>query len=155
LGYQAVAVDAKLEALKQFWGRAAPVTEIAKKLGVSRDSIYTWAHEAEELVREHFGRARPGPRGSRADAVARLQEENARLRDAISVLSEQVAALSRVSRLTVDVSRQPGLVRPAACPHCGAEKVWRNGRYSTREGPVQRFLCRECRRSVFVVKRGP
>lgn len=155
MGYQPVSVDTKLEALRQFWGRTAPVTEIAKRVGISRDSIYTWAHMAEEVMREHFARGHPGPGGRRADAVAKLEEENARLREKVAVLSEQLTALSQVSHLTVDVSRQPGLVRPAACPHCGAEKVWRNGRYLTREGPVQRFLCRECRRSVFVVKKGP
>jgi len=36
---------------------------------------------------------------------------------------------------------QKGLPR---CPECGSNRVWKDGVRRTREGPIQRWLCREC-----------
>jgi len=36
---------------------------------------------------------------------------------------------------------QKGLPR---CPECGSTRVWKDGVRRTREGPIQRWLCRDC-----------
>jgi len=40
----------KVQAVKEFWSGLA-VTEIAKRHGVSRDSVYRWAKRAEEAMK--------------------------------------------------------------------------------------------------------
>lgn len=34
------------------------------------------------------------------------------------------------------------------CPHCGSDKLHRNGMTYTRQGPVQRYYCRSCHRNT-------
>jgi integrase len=33
---------------------------------------------------------------------------------------------------------------PISCPECSSTRFWRDGVRKTREGPIQRYICREC-----------
>lgn len=40
------------------------------------------------------------------------------------------------------VNEEP--LQSPSCPQCGSQKVWKDGLRKTRQGDVQRWLCREC-----------
>ncbi len=150
--YREVDTGIKMEILKQYWSNDSKVTSIARKYGVSRESIYTWAKEAEKTIQDLFNKARPGPA---LDEHEKLVIENRRLKQQLQDMSEEYQRLSQNSQLRPAKLRTGGEVRPGVCPSCSHDKVWRNGFYSTNEGLTQRFSCAKCRASVYLVKKTP
>jgi len=141
-----------MEILKQYWSKDSKVISIARKYDVSRESIYTWAKEAEKTIQDLFNKTRPGPA---LDEHEKLVIENRRLKQQLQDMSEEYQRLSQNTQLRPAKLRTEGEVRPGVCPSCGHEKVWRNGFYSTHEGLTQRFSCANCRASVYLVKKTP
>jgi len=150
--YREVDTETKLDILKQYWSKDRKVTDLAKRYRVSRESIYTWAREAEQILKDQFDKKRPGPGLNEQDA---LLQENQQLKQQLQHLSEDYQRLSQHSQLKPARLRTGGEVRPGACPSCGHEKVWCNGSYSTRQGQTQRFTCAKCSESVYLVKKTP
>jgi len=150
--YRKINLDLKLEILKKYWGKSTKVATLARQYKVSRDSIYSWAREAEQALINFFQAKRPGPA---LDELKKLRLENQLLKQKPSDLSDEYERLSQYSQLRPAKSRTAGEIRPNTCPHCGHDKVWRNGYYQTSRGPVQRFICASCREAVYLVKKTP
>lgn len=150
--YREVDTDTKLEILKQYWSKDSKVMTIARNYGVSRESIYTWAREAERTIKNLFNKKRPGPA---LDEQAKLIVENKQLKQQLQVVSDDYQKISHYSQLRPAKLRTGGEIRPGVCPSCGHDKVWRNGFYSTSQGSAQRFSCAKCKASVYLVKKTP
>lgn len=150
--YREVDTDTKMEILKQYWSKDTKVMSLAKKYGVSRESIYVWAREAEKTIRDLFEKKRPGPV---LDEQAKLIAENEQLKQQLQDVSYEYQVLSQYSQLKPTKVRSGGEVRPGVCPTCGHDKVWRNGSFSTSQGITQRFSCAKCKAKVYLVKKTP
>lgn len=150
--YREVDTETKLEILKKFWSKDSKVMSIAKEYKVSRESIYTWAKEAESTLKELFEKKRPGPALGEQE---KLLMENEQLKQQLQDVSDDYQALSQYSQLRLAQLRTGGEIRPGVCPSCGHDKVWRNGFYSTSKGTTQRFSCARCKASVYLVKKTP
>lgn len=150
--YREVDTDTKVEILKQYWAKDSKVKTLARDYGVSRESIYTWAREAEKTIKDFFNKKRPGPT---LDEQAKLVVENEQLKQQLQVVSDEYQRLSQFSQLRPAKLRTGGEVRPGVCPSCGHDKIWRNGFYVTSKGATQRFSCAKCKASVYLVKKTP
>ena len=152
MSYREVDTDTKLEIVKQYWSKDSKVTSLSKKYGVSRESIYVWGREAEKTIKDLFDKKRPGPV---LDDQAKLVAENKQLKQQLQGLSDDYQKLSQYSQLRPTKLRTGGGIRPAICPSCGHDKVWRNGSFSTSQGITQRFCCAKCKAKVYLVKKTP
>ncbi|MEW5921503.1 MAG: transposase [Bacillota bacterium] len=150
--YREVDADTKVEILKQYWSEDSKVMGLAKKYGVSRESIYVWAREAERTIKDLFNKKRPGPV---LDDQAKLIAENKQLKQQLQDMSYDYQRLSQNSQLKPANLRTGGEIRPGVCPTCGHDKVWRNGFFSTSQGITQRFCCAKCKAKVYLVKKTP
>lgn len=149
--YREVDADTKMEILKQYWSKDSKVMSLAKQYGVSRESIYVWAREAEKTIRDLFENKRPGPA---LDEQTKLIAENEQLKQQLQDVSDDYQVLSQHSQLRPAKVRGAE-VRPGVCPTCGHDKVWRNGSFSTSQGITQRFCCARCKAKVYLVKKTP
>jgi len=152
VSYREVDTETKVEVLKQYWAKDSKVKALSESYGVSRESIYTWAREAEKAMNDFFDKKRPGPT---LDKQAKLIVENEQLKQQLQDMSYNYQLLSQYSQLKPAKLRTGGEVRPSVCPSCGHDKVWRNGFYSTSKGSTQRFSCAKCKVSVYLVKKTP
>jgi transposase-like protein len=118
--YREVELDTKLEILKKYWSKNVKATALARQYNVSRDSIYSWAREAEQVLIDFFQSKRPGPT---LDELEKLRLENQILKQEVLDLSDKYEKLSQYSQLRLAQSRTAGEIRPAICPHCGHDKV--------------------------------
>lgn len=69
------------------------------------------------------------------------------VRSASYVAASNSATRNRAPRSQHDrrIQRQPMTMKqPPACPECGSTRVWRDALRKTGQGPVQRYLCRDC-----------
>jgi transposase-like protein len=150
--YREVDANTKVEILKQYWSEDSKVMSLAKKYGVSRESIYVWAREAEKTIKDLFNKKRPGPV---LDDQAKLIAENKQLKQQLQDVSYNYQRLSQYTQLKPANLRTGGEIRPGVCPSCGHDKVWRNGSFSTSQGITQRFCCAKCKAKVYLVKKTP
>ena len=144
------------------------IQSIAKKHGISRPSVYAWTGEALDALEEALKPAKRGPKfkKDKVDAKDKTIEEQkekvAKLEDIISEKEKQIEDLK--GKLNF---QKNSLTRPLKCPHCGFEKIYKNGTYNIKperlfehlrkdkeiEITVQQFICPYCRRSVYKQKK--
>jgi len=144
------------------------IQSIAKKHGISRPSVYAWTGKALDTLEQAL---KPGKRGpkfkkGRVDvkdkAIEEQKQKIAELDDIISEKEKQIKNLR--GRINLQKNSLP---RPSKCPHCGFEKIYRNGTYKIKperfleqlkkdkeiEIITQQFICPYCRSSVYRQKK--
>jgi len=144
------------------------IEPLAKKHKVSRPSIYAWTKKALDTLEQAL---KPGKRGpkckkGRVDvkdkAIEEQKQKIAELDDIISEKEKQIKNLKGKINL-----QKNSLPRPSKFPHCGFEKIYKNGTYKIRlerlleqlkkdqeiEITVQQFICPYCRSSVYRQKK--
>jgi len=144
------------------------IQRAARKHGVSRPSVYAWTQKALDILEQAL---KPGKRGpkckkGKVDAKDKFIEEQkekiAELKDIISEKEKQIKNLRGKINL-----QKNSLPRPLKCPHCGFEKIYKNGTYKIKlerffeqlkkdkeiEITVQQFICPYCRSSVYRQKK--
>jgi len=139
------------------------IQSIAKKHGISRPSVYTWTGEALDALEQALKPGKRGPkfRKGKVDVKDKVIEEQkekiARLEGVIERKEKQIRNLRGKINLQKDT-----LPRPSRCPHCGFEKIYKNGTYKIRperlfeqlkkdkeiEITVQQFICPYCKSAV-------
>ena len=144
------------------------IQRVARKHGVSRFSIYAWTKKALDTLEQTLKPGKRGPKFKKGrvdvkDKVIEEQKEKiAELDDIISEKEKQIKDLKRKLNL-----QKNSLPRPSRCPHCGFEKIYKNGTYKIRperfleqlkkdqeiEITVQQFICPYCRSSVYRQKK--
>jgi len=139
------------------------IQTIARKHKVSRPSIYAWTQKALDTLEKTLKPEKRGPKFKKAkvDAKDKLIEEQKmkieELNDIISEKEKQIKNLGNKIAL-----QKNSLLRPSQCPHCGFEKIYKNGTYKIKperffeqlkdkeiEITVQQFICPYCRSSVY------
>ncbi|MEA1964156.1 MAG: helix-turn-helix domain-containing protein [Candidatus Aerophobetes bacterium] len=140
------------------------IQPIAKKYKVSRPSIYVWRKRALGSLEQALKPDKRGPKFKKGkvnakDKVIEEQKEKiGKLNDIISEKEKQIKNLRNKIAL-----QKNSLSRPSKCPHCGFEKIYKNGTYKIKpeklfeqlkkgkeiEIITQQFICPYCRSSVY------
>jgi len=138
MSYRNITPEKKVQVVKDAWA-SKNIAQVAKKYGVTRDSIYSWMKQAERAMQDHFFRQHPGK------SPVSLQEEN-------RVLREQIKGLSKVyHKIAQGREPIPLTEKPPACPKCGSLRVRKSGQvYTKRYGFRQRYSCNNCTHSVYI-----
>jgi len=144
------------------------IQAVARKHGVSRPSIYAWIKKALDTLEQAL---KPGKRGpkfkkGRVDVKDKaIEEQKMKIAELDNIISEKE---KQIKNLKGKINLQKNsLPRPSRCPHCGFEKIYKNGTYKIRperfleqlkkdqeiEITVQQFICPYCRSSVYRQKK--
>jgi len=134
-----IPLETKVEAMEKTL-TLTNVATVAKEMGISPDSIYTWFNERiVKKLSELLQNDKPGPKP--------------KLRPNTSRTSEQPLPFTNIDYVD----------RPSHCPECGSPTVWKNGfywvknwsrflltRFMPRDSKVaiRRYLCGECRKPI-------
>ncbi len=145
------------------------IQRVARKHGASRPSIYAWTQKALDILEQAL---KPGKRGpkfkkGKVDAKDKVIEEQKEKIAELNALIEQKE--KQIKNLRGKISLQKNsLPRPLKCPHCGFEKIYKNGTYKIEperffehllkkdkeiEIIIQQFICPYCRSSVYTPKK--
>ena len=143
--------------MEVFSGR--PITEVAEDYGVHRTTVYRWLKKARAAIENELST------DQEQDSVDRKGRSRQSSVLEVSRLNNELKKKQQENRYLkkkIRVSSQPD-PRPAACPECGCEKLYKNGAYYTslehlipssfREKadiPVQRFVCPSCNHSTYL-----
>ena len=149
--------------------RGDKVQRVARKYGLSRPSIYAWTRKALDTLEQALKPAKRGPKWKKGKvdakdkAIEEQKEKVAELNDIISEKEKQIKNLKGKLNL-----QKNSLPRPSMCPHCGFEKIYKNGTYKIKperlfellkkdnkeiEIIIQQFICPYCRNSVYTPKK--
>jgi len=144
------------------------IQPVAKRHGVSRPSIYAWTQKALDTLEQALKPEKRGPKckKGKVDTKDNLIEEQKKkieeLNDIVSEKEKQIKSLR--GKINLQKNSRP---RPLKCPHCGFEKIYKNGTYKIKperffevlkkdqeiEITVQQFICPYCRSSVYPPKK--
>jgi len=144
------------------------IQRVARKQGVSRPSVYAWTQKASHALEKTLKPEKRGPKckkgkvDAKDKAIEEQKEKIAELRDIISEKEKQIKNLRGKINL-----QKNSLPRPSKCPHCGFEKIYKNGTYKIKperffeqlkkdkevEIIIQQFICPYCRSSVYRQKK--
>lgn len=90
---QKFTAEFKREAVRLLQTSGKPAAVVARELGIPRNRIYKWAHDADSKGAEAFrGSGRPK---TAADELSVLKRENARLLEDIEILKKASAYFAR------------------------------------------------------------
>ena len=140
------------------------IQRVARKHGVSRPSVYAWTQKALDILEQALKQEKRGPKckKGKVDAKDKLIEEQREKIEELKDIIEQKE--KQIKNLTGRINLQKNsLPRPSKCPHCGFEKIYKNGTYKIKperffeqlkkdketEIIVQQFTCPYCRSSVY------
>jgi len=144
------------------------IQPVAKKHGVSRPSIYAWTKKALDTLEQTL---KPGKRGpefkkGRVDVKDKaIEEQKEKIEELNNIISEKEKQIKDLKgKLNLQKNSLP---RPSQCPHCGFEKIYKNGTYKIKperlfeqlrkdeemEIAIQQFICPYCRSSVYTPKK--
>jgi len=144
------------------------IQSVAKKHGVSRPSIYAWTKKALDTLEQTLKPAKRGPKFKKGKVDTRdkaIEEQKEKIEELNNIISEKE---KQIKNLKGKINLQKnGLPRPSRCPHCGFEKIYKNGTYKIRperfleqlkkdqqiEIITQQFICPYCRSSVYRQKK--
>jgi len=140
------------------------IQSIARKHRVSRPSVYAWTQKALDTLEQALKPEKRGPKfkKGRVDAKDKvIEEQKMKIEELNDIISEKE---KQIKNLRGKISLQKNsLPRPSKCPHCGFQKIYKNGTYKIKpdrfleqlkkdkeiEITVQQFICPYCRSSVY------
>lgn len=131
-----------------------PISNVARKYGVNRTSLYRWLEISRGAIRLRLGTTAPAPSGQ--TEVRHLEKKIVALELKLERKNEQIKTLRKSARK----KNEPDS-RPQKCPECGCEKIYKSGTYHhplskiippevyfEKKIPVKRFVCPSCRNSI-------
>lgn len=84
----------KLEAVELLEAGDKSAEQLARELGVRRNSIYKWQKELQQKGEDAFSNKR-GPKPPAEAELARLKRENERLQEEVEILKKAAAYFAR------------------------------------------------------------
>ena len=141
------------------------IQRVARRHKVSRPSVYAWTQKALDILEQALKPGKRGPKckkgkvDTKDETIEEQKEKIAKLNDIISEKEKQIKNLKGKINL-----QKNSLPRPLKCPHCGFEKIYKNGTYKIKperffeqllkkdkeiEITIQQFICPYCRSSVY------
>jgi len=161
-GYRYVPIKEKVLIISQIIA-GGKIQLVADKHRVSRPSVYAWTQRALDALNEALKPDKRGPKLKKANfdvrdkVIKEQKEEIDRLEDIIKKKEKEIENL----RGKMDLQKKD-IPRPLKCPHCGFEKIYKNGTYKIKmdkfleklkqgeekEIVVQQFICPYCKSSV-------
>jgi transposase-like protein len=150
--YVVIDINRKKEIVRRYW-LGDKVSEIARKYNVSRYSVRTWSHMADEAIINILEE-----RGH-TDRIEELEKEVKELKEKLESVGKQYNKLSQFSQMIkgFDVFE----IEPLICDECGCTTLWKNGKVirkedgKPRDGLVQRYTCSNCKANIYIVKKKP
>ena len=139
------------------------IQTIARKYKVSRPSVYAWTQKALGILEQALKPGKRGPKCKKGKVDAKdetIEEQKMKIEELDDITSEKE---KQIKNLRNKIALQKNsLLRPSKCPHCGFEKIYKNGTYKIKperlfeglkkdkgiEITVQQFICPYCRSSV-------
>lgn len=139
------------------------IQPIAKKYKVSRPSIYLWRKRALGSLEEALKPDKRGPKFKKGKVDAKdkvIEEQKEKIEKLVNIISEKEKQIKNL-RGKLNLQKN-SLSRPLKCPHCGFEKIYKNGTYKIKperfleqlkkdkeiEIIIQQFICPYCKSSV-------
>jgi len=140
------------------------IRALARKQGVSRPSIYAWTGKALDTLEQALKPEKRGPKCKKGKVDAKdetIEVQKKKIEELVNIISEKE---KQIKNLKEKINLQKNsLLRPSRCPHCGFEKIYKNGTYKIKperffellkndqevEITVQQFICPYCRSSVY------
>ena len=140
------------------------IQRVARRHKASRPSVYAWTQKASDILEQALKLGKRGPKfkkgkvDTKDETIEEQKEKIVKLNDIISEKEKQIKNLKGKRNL-----QKNSLPRPLKCPHCGFEKIYKNGTYKIKlerfieqqlkkdqqmEIAIQQFICPYCRRSV-------
>jgi len=136
----------------------------AGKHGVSRPSVYAWTGKALDTLEQALKPAKRGPKYKKGKVDAKdetIEKQKEKIEKLVNIISEKEKQIKNL-RGKINLQKN-SLPRPSRCPHCGFEKIYRNGTYKIKperfleqlkkgkeiEIIIQQFICPYCRSSVY------
>jgi len=144
------------------------IQRVAGRHKVSRPSVYAWTQKALDILEQALKPGKRGPKFKKGEVdtkdklIDEQKEKVGKLEDIISEKEKQIENLKEKINL-----QKNSFPHPSKCPHCGFEKIYKNGTYKIRperfleqlkkdqeiEITVQQFICPYCRSSVYRQKK--
>ena len=94
----------KVEAVRQCDESGKPVTQVARDLDISVHQLYRWREDVLKQADGAFpGSGRRGPHSE----LARLRQDNARLREELDLLKKALTFFARASQVDTSTSLAP------------------------------------------------
>ncbi len=84
----------KIEAVQLLESSDRPAEQLARELGVRRNSLYKWQKELRLKGDQAFSN-KPGPKPPAEAELARLKAENERLQEEVEILKKAAAYFAR------------------------------------------------------------
>lgn len=84
----------KIEAVRLLEAGEKTGEQLARELGIRRNSLYKWQKELS-LKGDNAFSNRPGPKSSNDDELAKLKRENERLQEEVEILKKAAAYFAR------------------------------------------------------------
>jgi len=161
-GYKFISIKEKILIVSQVIA-GEKIQLVADKYRVSRPSVYTWTQKALGALEKALKLKRRGPKlkktrfDARDKVIKEQKKEIGRLKDIIEKKEKQVEKLREKINL-----QKKDIFRPSKCPHCGFEKIYKNGTYKIKperfldelekgeekEITIQQFICPYCKSTV-------
>ena len=137
---------------------------VARKHVVSRPSVYAWTQKALDILEQALKPGKRGPKFKKGKVDAKdklIEEQKMKIEELNDIISEKEKQIKNL-RGKINLQKN-SLPRASKCPHCGFEKIYKNGTYKIRgerlfeqfkkdkeiEITVQQFICPYCRSSVY------
>ena len=144
------------------------IQRVARRHRVSRPSIYIWTQKALDTLEEALKPEKRGPKFKKGKVDAKdklIEEQKEKMAESGDIISEKEKQIENL-RGKINLQKN-SLPRPSKCPHCGFEKIYKNGTYKIKperffeqlqkdkeiEITVQQFICPYCRSSVYTSKK--
>ncbi len=162
-----ISVKEKILIVCQVIGRER-IQGVAGKHGVSRPSVYAWTGKALDTLKQVLKQRKRGPKCKKGKVNAKdetIEEQKEKIEKLVNIISEKEKQIKSLrGKLNLQKNSLPC---PSKCPHCGFEKIYRNGTYKIKperfleqlkkdkeiEIITQQFICPYCRSSVYRQKK--
>jgi len=133
------------------------IKSVAAKYNTSRQSIYAWMKKIRKVLFEELCLERERRCFKKVDSgisFQRKEKEIKKLKQLLSNAEKEIDKLKKTVRLPNRLNGE----RPKKCPHCGCQKIYKNGTYKRISKDylqpivVQRFICAYCKSSFSPVE---
>lgn len=147
MAYRKIEVGTKNDAVIRVL-RGERLTDVAREMGVNRNSVSLWIHRAMQAIKRDLKSNRKPLSRKRNKQAEKLQK----LKDLVHKKE------MTIKRLQASLKTSQGEPRPSRCSRCGCERFYKNGLVrlqlenllkimrngTARKIPVQKFVCVNC-----------